>query len=187
MRKEVMLAVGVAALASISMAVGGYEAPEPKRLTLAECRANRPTVTANELQQVSTPAQLESEEDAAGLDFTDEESQILLKLAMAEAGDQGVIGKALVINVVKNRVESEDFPNSIEEVIFEPKQFSPIEDGRYDKAVPDAECEDALEMVLNYWDGANGALYFEADWNENTWHRENLTQLFQYGDLIFYK
>ncbi len=184
MKKEVLLAIGVAAVASLSVAVGGYEAPEPKGLTLAECRANRPTVTAREKNEVATS---QSAEDVAGLDFTDEESQMLLKLAMAEAGDQGVIGKALVINVVKNRVESEDFPNSIEEVIFEPKQFSPIEDGRYDKAVPDAECEEALEMVLNYWDGANGALYFEADWNENTWHRENLTQLFQYGDLIFYK
>ena len=126
-------------------------------------------------------------EDPAGLDFTDEESQMLLKLAMAEAGDQGVIGKALVIRVVKNRVDSEAFPNSIEDVIFEPKQFSPVWDGRYGEAVPDAECYEALEWVLNYWDGSAGALYFEADWNENTWHKDNLTELFQYDNLIFYK
>ena len=126
-------------------------------------------------------------DDVAGLTFTDEESQMLLKIAMAEAEDQGVIGKALVMNVIKNRVDSDRFPNSIEEVIFEPKQFSPIEDGRYDIAVPDAECYEALEWVLSYWDGSNGALYFEANWNENRWHKENLTNLFQYGDLIFYK
>ena len=125
--------------------------------------------------------------DPAGLDFTDEESQMLLKLAMAEAEDQGVIGKALVIRVVKNRVDSEAFPNSIQDVIYEPKQFSPVWDGRYDEAVPDAECYQALEWVLNYWDGSAGALYFEADWNENTWHKDNLTELFQYDNMIFYK
>ena len=42
-------------------------------------------------------------------------------------------------------------------------------------------------MILNYWDGSNGALYFEADWNENVWHKEHLEELFQYGNLIFYK
>lgn len=126
-------------------------------------------------------------EGAAGLDLSDEESQMLVKIAMAEAEDQGVIGKALVMNVIKNRVDSDRFPNSIEEVIYQPKQFSPIEDGRYDIAVPDAECYEALEWVLSYWDGSNGALYFEANWNENRWHKENLTNLFQYGDLIFYK
>lgn len=139
--------------------------------------------------EVSAPPVATSQisEDPAGLDFSDEESQMLLKLAMAEAEDQGVIGKALVIRVVKNRVDSEAFPNSIQDVIYEPKQFSPVWDGRYDEAVPDAECYEALEWVLNYWDGSAGALYFEADWNESTWHKDNLTELFQYDNMIFYK
>jgi N-acetylmuramoyl-L-alanine amidase len=125
--------------------------------------------------------------DPAELDFSDEESQMLLKLAMAEAEDQGVTGKALVMNVVHNRVLSDEFPDTIQGVIFEENQFTPVSDGRYDAAVPDEECYEALRMVLNYWDASNGALFFEADWNENAWHRENLTRLFQYEDLIFYK
>lgn len=131
-------------------------------------------------------------EDVAGLTFTDEESQMLMKLAMAEAENQGTVGKALVMNVVHNRVLSDEFPNTIEEVIFEPvteeyHQFSVIDDGRYDAAVPDEECYEALEMVTSYWDGSNGALYFEAYYNTNNWHREHLTKLFQYEDIIFYK
>ena len=84
------------------------------------------------------------EDDTAGLTYTDEESQMLLKLAMAEAENQGVIGKAIVMNVVHNRVMSEDFPDTVEEVIFEPLQFSVIDDGRYEAAVPDEECYEAL-------------------------------------------
>lgn len=131
-------------------------------------------------------APVQNEEDAAGLTYTDEESQMLLKIAMAEAEDQGVIGKALVMNVVHNRMMSDKFPSSIEEVIFQENQFTPILDGRYFDAIPDSECYEALEMVLNYWDGSNGALYFEVT-AEDTWHSNNLEFLFAYGDMSFYR
>ena len=145
-----------------------------------------------ELTIENEPVATSQPEDVAGLTLTDEESQMLMKLAMAEAENQGATGKALVMNVVHNRVMSSEFPDSIEGVIFEPvtdeyHQFSVIDDGRYDAAVPDEECYEALEMVLNYWDGSNGALYFEAYYNTNNWHKDNLTKLFQYKDIIFYK
>lgn len=145
-----------------------------------------------ELTIEDEPVATSQAEDVAGLTLTDEESQMLMKLAMAEAENQGATGKALVMNVVHNRVMSSEFPDSIEGVIFEPvtdeyHQFSVIDDGRYDAAVPDEECYEALEMVLNYWDGSNGALYFEAYYNTNNWHKDNLTKLFQYKDIIFYK
>lgn len=192
MRKEFILALGVAAVSAVCTAVAIQSTLEPKEepMTIEEYMdewyRTHPTVQQNEVETVAAVEDIRYG-DPAGLDFTDEESQMLLKLAMAEAENQGVIGKALVIRVVKNRVDSEAFPNSIADVIYEPKQFSPVWDGRYDEAVPDAECYEALEWVLNYWDGTNGALYFEADYNTNDWHRENLTQLFQYDNLIFYK
>ena len=192
MRKEFILALGVTAVAAVCTAMGVQSMLEPEEepMTIEEYMdewyRTHPTVQQNEVETVAAVDDIQYG-DEAGLDFTDEESQMLLKLAMAEAEDQGVIGKALVIRVVKNRVDSEAFPNSIADVIYEPKQFSPVWDGRYDEAVPDAECYEALEWVLNYWDGTNGALYFEADYNTNDWHRENLTQLFQYDNLIFYK
>ena len=126
-----------------------------------------------ELTIEDEPVATSQAEDVAGLTLTDEESQMLMKLAMAEAENQGATGKALVMNVVHNRVMSSEFPDSIEGVIFEP--------------VTDEECYEALEMVLNYWDGSNGALYFEAYYNTNNWHKDNLTKLFQYKDIIFYK
>ncbi len=191
MRKSLLTVLGLATISAVCIAAASRSEPEHKTQTIAEYmdewRRAHPSTEANKSIPVATSQLAVCEVDAAGLDFTDEESQMLLKLAMAEAEDQGVIGKALVIRVVKNRVDSEAFPNSIQDVIYEPKQFSPVWDGRYDEAVPDAECYEALEWVLNYWDGSNGALYFEADWNESKWHKENLTELFQYDNLIFYK
>jgi N-acetylmuramoyl-L-alanine amidase len=191
MRKSLLVALGLAAVSAVCIAAVPRSEPEIETQTIAEYmdewRRAHPSTETKKSIPVATSQLAVREVDAAGLDFTDEESQMLLKLAMAEAEDQGVIGKALVIRVVKNRVDSEAFPNSIEDVIYDPKQFSPVWDGRYDEAVPDAECYEALEWVLNYWDGSNGALYFEADWNESKWHKENLTELFQYDNLIFYK
>lgn len=62
------------------------------------------------------------------------ELEMLAQLVEAEAGNQPFEGKCLVVDVILNRVESPDFPDSIEEVIFQKGQFSVITNGAYDKA-----------------------------------------------------
>ena len=120
-------------------------------------------------------------------DWDAEESQMLMQIAMAEAEGEDTEGKALVMCVVLNRVWSEGFPDSIEEVIFQPKQFSPVcEGGRYYTTEADADCRAALEMVMNGWDESEGALYFESCEN-SSWHSRNLELLFQHGGHRFYR
>ena len=94
--------------------------------------------------------------------WNNKDSDILLKIAMAEAEGEGTEGKALVMKVVLNRVASKEFPNSIEGVVFQPGQFEPVlDDGRYWNVEPDAECYKALYMVqCENWDDTEGALYF---------------------------
>ena len=62
-------------------------------------------------------------------DWSVEDAEILLKIAMAEAEGESVEGKALVMLVVLNRVWSEGFPDSISEVVFQDGQFTPTEEG----------------------------------------------------------
>ncbi|MBP3900935.1 MAG: cell wall hydrolase [Blautia sp.] len=113
--------------------------------------------------------------------------EMLLKLAMAEAGGEDLEGKALVMRVVMNRVLSSDFPATVQEVICEPGQFSPMDDGRYYDMIPDEECEKALYMVMHGWDESRGATYFRTAVTESTWHSENLEELFTHGGHTFYK
>ena len=94
-------------------------------------------------------------------------------------------GKADVILVVLNRVWSDKFPDSIEEVIYQKNQFSPVSNGRFDKVEPDEDCWEALLMVEHGWDESQGALYFESE-SASTWHRNHLQFLFQHGDHMFY-
>lgn len=120
--------------------------------------------------------------------YDDEESYLLAKLAMAEAEGEDTEGKALVISVVLNRVQSDKFPNTIEEVIMQEKQFSVThEGGRWWTVEPDEDCYNALDMVmLDKWDESYGALYFESE-GKSTWHRDNLEYLFKHGNHYFYK
>lgn len=131
-------------------------------------------------------------EPAAELPQSESESQVsedaylLAKIAMAEAESEDTEGKALVMLVVLNRVKADGFPNSIEDVIYQSKQFSPVASGRFDKVEPDADCWEALSLVeLDGWDESMGATYFESK-SESTWHKKNLKFLFQHGNHYFY-
>lgn len=128
------------------------------------------------------------EETRSGSDNSHNE-YLLARLAMAEAEGESIEGKAMVIRVVLNREQSSDFPDTIEGVIFEKGQFTPVENGRFERVEPNAECWAALDMVLiDGWDESEGALYFEAVYNgENTWHSENLEYIKTVGNHNFYR
>lgn len=58
--------------------------------------------------------------------LTDREVDLLLRIGTLEGGCDGVDGIANVMQVVMNRVASDEFPNTVEEVIFQknPTQFT---------------------------------------------------------------
>lgn len=114
-----------------------------------------------------------------------EDAYLLAKLAMAEAEGEDTEGKALVMLVVRNRARSDEFPDTVKEVIYQEGQFSPISDGRFDMVEPDADCWDALKLVERGWDKSMGATYFESE-SDSTWHKDNLKFLFRHGAHSFY-
>lgn len=120
-------------------------------------------------------------------DWSAEDAEILLKIAMAEAEGESVEGKALVMLVVLNRVWFEGFPDSISDVVFQEGQFTPTEEGgRYWDTEPDAGCYEAYKMVLQGWDESQGALYFCSN-DSSSWMEENTEYLFTVGNHDFYR
>lgn len=122
--------------------------------------------------------------------FTDEEEELLARLMMAEAEGEGDIGKSLVLQVVLNRVLSNNFPDTVKEVVFEKKdgvcQFQPVYDGRLWEVVPDDVCYEILaDIQAETYDNAQGATYF-CEKNHNKWH-ESREYLFTYGNHNFYR
>ena len=90
-----------------------------------------------------------------------DDSEMLMRIAMAEAEGEDVEGKAMVMRVVLNRVSDERFPGTVEDVLFQKSQFSTVKDGgRYWRLSPDEGCGEALEMIEDGWDETDGALFF---------------------------
>lgn len=126
-------------------------------------------------------------EDVYRYIFSEEDERILRRISMAEAGGEDVIGKALVIRVVLNRIESEDFPDTVEEVVMQDGQFSSVgDDKRYYTVDPDEGTQEALDMCEHGWDETKEALYFESCTGQ-CWQTETCEYLFTYGGHSFYK
>lgn len=159
---------------------------------------NIPQVRDLEADEKTEPEQLEKQEPiictvqeeiqemelGMCLDAVDEE--ILMKIAMSEAEGESTEGKALVMLSVLNRVWSDEFPDTVPEVVFQDMQYSPVLDGRYYSAIPDDDCLAALELIEGGWDESIGATYFE-NAGADSWHSRNLKFLFQEGNHKFYK
>ncbi len=126
-----------------------------------------------------------------GVRVSDRDRRILERIVEAEAGDQGHTGKLLVANVILNRVRSKKFPSTIKRVVFSPRQFSPISDGAYSRAVVTKDTRKAVDEALHGIDGSKGALYFMdrrySDSSNIAWFDRSLTWLFQYRGHEFYK
>lgn len=139
-----------------------------------------------EKAQTQSPERESHESLIGSMDWDMDDAYLLAKIAMAEAEGEDTEGKALVILVVLNRVWSDEFPDSISEVIYQERQFSPVANGRFDKVEPDEDCYRALELVqVEGWDESHGALYFESV-SASDWHRKNLSFLFKHGNHYFY-
>lgn len=136
---------------------------------------------------------LQEEEGETG--FAQKEIEILQRIVEAEAGGEDQEGKILVANVVLNRVKSEDFPNTIAEVVFQSSngvtQFSPVANGSYDRIQVSEASILAVDRALQGEDLSEGALFFAARKYANAksmkWFDENLTFLFRHGGHEFFK
>lgn len=85
----------------------------------------------------------------------------LVYLVHAEAGNQDITGRKLVADCVLNRVVSDEFPDSIHEVIFQENQFSPIKDGGYERAKSNWTEEDYIAVLEEWTDQVDyEVLYF---------------------------
>lgn len=150
------------------------------------------------VEEVESIALVEHEigTEALGIEPNEElnspDDYLLAKIAMAEAEGCSLQTKCFVIMTILNRVKSDKFPNTIEEVIFQKNentyQFTPVGNGRWQSVEPNEECWEAVENVLNTKeDCSQGALFFESCVNEDNWHSRNLTFLFNSDGMRFYK
>lgn len=91
--------------------------------------------------------------------LTQADIELMAKLVYAESRGEPFEGQVAVASVVLNRVLSDDFPDSISEVIFQPNAFSCVQNGNI-IAYPDQNCYNAVYEALHGVDPTNEALFF---------------------------
>lgn len=170
------------------------ESAKPESTTYTAPPPTEEPVQTVTVLEIPTPSTVEPEPEIAtpdligSLDFDGDDAYLLEKIAMAEAEGEDTEGKALVMLVVLNRVWSDGFPDTIEKVIFQQNQFSPVAPGgRWYTTEPNEDCAAALDLVLTGWDESQGALFFERAGNGSTWQSRNCEYLFQHGNHVFYR
>lgn len=76
-----------------------------------------------------------------------------------EARGEDFIGKAAVAAVILNRVNSPLFPNTIKEVIYQPKSFNCVDDGQINLK-PNLEAYLAVSDAILGSDPTKGCLFY---------------------------
>lgn len=126
----------------------------------------------------------------SSIQVTEYEYDILLHIVAAEAGGCDIKGQILVANVILNRVAHSRFPNSIEAVVFQKNQFSPVLNGTLWGTAVTSSVEEAVNRALAGEDYSQGALFFSARARLNDesmgWFDRNLTWLFEHDGHEFY-
>lgn len=134
----------------------------------------------------------EEEKKAASREaVSDDDYQVLLRIVQAEAGVCDEKGKILVANVVLNRVKSQEFPDSVRSVVYEPSQFSPVSDGSINSVKVTEETKECVNRALEGEDYSDGALYFMNRRGSRSravsWFDSHLTYLFRHQNHEFFK
>ena len=122
--------------------------------------------------------------------YTEDDLYWMSRIISAESRGEPLLGKIAVGTVVLNRVASDEFPNSIREVIFDSQwgvQFQPVANGTvYDE--PTAESVLAAKLVLDGARAAGDSLYFLApELTSNHWTMENREFVVTIGCHWFYR
>lgn len=109
---------------------------------------------------------------------------LLARCVSAEARGEPYKGQVAVAAVILNRIEDPAFPNTIADIVYQPRAFSSVDDGQINLA-PTASAMKAAQEAVNGSDPSQGALFFfnpAKTSNKYIWSRP---QILQIGNHIF--
>lgn len=148
-----------------------------------------PVAAANYNSTIDDIAILEDDnykQDTKENKYTEDDIYLWAKIVMCEAEGESQLCKEYIAQVIKNRVDSNEFPDTIYDVIFQKNQFTPTFNGRWERVEPNQDCYDAVYTVINSDAQLIDALYFECC-DGDSWHSRNLTKIAEEDGTRFYK
>lgn len=171
----IMLLVGltaffIAILLSVQPVLG-VEARQPVSYVAIPKASTAPVATTEPTQEV--PAEID----------------LLHRIVEAEAEGEPFEGKVAVASVVLNRVQAEGFPDTIHEVVHQPRQFQPVANGRINRVEPSEGTIEAVALVLEEGTQTDALYFMNPDLSDTGARRwmESLQYVGAIGNHAFYQ
>lgn len=157
-RKRKLGVTGLIGLTTLGVMLGGLTSG-----TITVCGRNVPGVTISDtdwekkspnnklkrsLEDFQPPITYEMTQEQLAEQSCYDELDLLARCVAAESMNQGITGMRYVCRVILNRVESEEFPNTITDVIYQKNQFEVVQNGTIDSIDPLPEVFEACKLEM---------------------------------------
>lgn len=138
MRPAVRVALAVALLAVLALFASVTTAPAPEA-AIIPATPPAETLAAAEEPTEPTPTPTPPPSRYAGIEVSEADVETLARLVWLEARGEPFEGQVAVVEVVLNRILSQSFPDTVDEVVYQrdPIQFSPA------ARIPETTAEEA--------------------------------------------
>ncbi|MCK8817705.1 cell wall hydrolase [Natroniella sulfidigena] len=121
------------------------------------------------------------------VDYNNNDLEWLARAVHGEARGEPYDGQVAVAAVILNRVQDDEFPDDIYDVIYQPGQFAAVDDGQINLTPNDTSYQAAKE-ALSGRDPSLGALFFYNPRTARTlWWLTSRETTVQIGDHVFAK
>ena len=153
-KKEILITLFSAAVGTVTFlwmiqpvfgAAGVIETSHPVRVMERDVET---LVYGNEVETDFVPGVYTGEVVISPEDHFYNSVELMAKVVEAEAGNQGLLGKRMVVDVILNRVRDDDFPDSIVDVIYQKNAFAVIGNGMYEQVEVSEETWTAIYMEM---------------------------------------
>ncbi|AWX56654.1 MULTISPECIES: cell wall hydrolase [Brevibacillus] len=138
--------------------LGSAQAPSEQVSKKEKKTTTSATATKRESVQVSRDSRPKVVRNGK-VKVSERDMELLARLVYAEGRGEPYEGQVAIAAVVLNRVASDEFPNTVREVIYAPNAFSPVHDGNLTHKSNESTRK-AVQDALNGKDPSNGSLYF---------------------------
>ena len=189
MKKRLIQIMGIfLCLQSFYMTAGAEEIPieEPKKIEIVETVPIEPDVVTLLENEVRYTRDWEKDCIDNTIKVNYQDAQILMRIASAEALNQGTYGMFLIMQTVWNRVNSPDYPDDVWSVVTQPYQFEPIMNGSYYTVDIPPEAHEALALLESNLNADEEIVAFESVTNNASLTRY-YDVAYEYEGHCFYK
>ncbi len=116
--------------------------------------------------------QADSGISGGSVSLSEYEIMMLATIIYCEAGNQGTDGQLAVGYVIMNRIRSSRFPNTLEGVLRQSRQFEPVGSGRFDLVLKAEQDDDIPNIVTqSCWNAARAVINGTSNVGESLFFR----------------